>query len=168
MNAIIFYTHQAGDEVVLEYNFYDNTFAPSNLVVRKILISMLEGMKNSLTHLEVEYNDGMIADKLGGKRAVELLRFLGATKENVSETKSGNVIVSRTFRTELTPERFDYFTHMLDVSELSHYRLLAGDRERIIFYFNQYLSLRCEQEEAERFFQQLRSFQIPFKLVPIS
>jgi hypothetical protein len=168
MNAIVFYTHVSADEISYEYNFYDNKFAPGNLVVRKIWMAMLNATKHRLTHLEVEYNDKMLADKMGAKRAGELLRFLGATRDNIRENRSGEVVVSRHFRSELTAERYEYFYHLLDVSELSHYRLLEQDAERIVFYFNQYLLLRCPEPEAQAFVQQLEAFQVPYKLVSLT
>ncbi|MFY0544620.1 hypothetical protein [Brevibacillus sp. H7] len=167
MNAIVLYTRESDKEVAFEYNFFDNQFAPGNLVVRKVLMSMLNSVRQRLTHLEVEYNDSMLADKLGAKRAGELLRFLGATRENRRDNRSGEIVVSRTFRAELTSERFEYFYNLLDVSELSHYRLLEGERDRIVFYFTQYLLLRCPSEESALFLKQLDDMQVPYKLVSI-
>lgn len=166
MNAIVFYTHGSGEDVIFEYNFYDNTFAPSNLVVRKVFMAMLASIHFRLTHLEVEYNDSMLADKLG-KRAAEILRLLGASGENMRENKSGDVVVSRQFRAELTPERYGYFYHLIDISELPHYKLLQGDKGRIVFYFNQYLKLSLPQGDETLFYAKLREFQIPYKLVSI-
>ncbi len=167
MNAIVLYTRPLGNETSFEYNFYDNQFAPSNLVVRKVFMAMLASVRNRLTHLEVEYNDSMLAEKMGAKRAGETLRFLGATKENRRDNRSGDIVVSRSFRAELTPERFEYFATMLDVSELSHYRLLEGEQERIVFFFTQYLLLRCPQEEADHFLKRLDDVQLPYRLVSI-
>jgi hypothetical protein len=166
MQKIVFYRQEKGREALLEYNFYDHQFAPSNLVVRKILMAMLASVKDQLTTLEVEYNDEMIADKLG-KRAAELLRFLGATRETLRENKSGEVVVSRTFRASLTAERYEYFYHLQDVSELSHYRLLAGDQERIVFYFNRYLTLRVPFEDEERFYAELTKLHVPHQVVAV-
>jgi hypothetical protein len=168
MNAIVFYMHVSAGEITYEYNFYDNKFAPGNLVVRKVLMAMLSATKHRLSHLEVEYNDKMLADKMGAKRAAELLRFLGAARDNIRENRSGEVVVSRQFRSELTPERYAYFYHLLDVSELSHYRLLEQDAERIVFFFTQYLLLRCPEPEAQAFLKQLDDFQVPYKLVSLS
>lgn len=166
MNAIVFYTHESEGDIVFEYNFYDNTFAPSNLVVRKVFMAMLASIHFRLTHLEVEYNDSMIADKLG-KRAGEILRLLGATSDNLKEEKSGDVVVSRMFRAELTPERYGYFYHLLDISELPHYKLLENEKERIVFYFNQYVKLSLPSGEETLFYAKLREFQVPYKLVAI-
>jgi hypothetical protein len=166
MQQILFYRHEKDGEAVLEYNFYDHQFAPTNLVVRKILMAMLESVKEQLTHLDVEYNDKMLADKLG-KRAGELLRFLGAARDNLTENRSGDVVVSRRFRAELTPERYEYFYQMKDVSELSHYRLLAGERERIVFYFNRYLLLQIPIAEEERFYAGLTERQVPYKVMAV-
>jgi hypothetical protein len=166
MNAIVFYTHAGAGEIIYEYNFYDNKFAPSNLVVRKIFMAMLNATKHRLTHLEVEYNDNMLADKLG-KRAAELLRFLGANRDNVRENKSGEAVVSRIFRAELTEERFDYFYHLTDLSLLSHYKLLEQEQERIVFYFNQYLTLTIPTQEEQLFLDQLKELQVPNKRVAI-
>jgi hypothetical protein len=166
MNAIVFYTHDAEDEIIYEYNFYDNKFAPGNLVVRKIFMAMLNASRHLLTHLEVEYNDAMLVEKMG-KRAAELLRFLGANKENVRENKSGEVVVSRVFRAELTEERFAYFYHLTDLSQLAHYRLLQGDNERIVFYFNQYLKLCIPKAEEHLFLAQLKELQVPYRRMAI-
>ncbi|GAA4717342.1 hypothetical protein [Brevibacillus fulvus] len=166
MNAITFYTHQEAEQRVFEYNIYDHNFAPSNLVVRKIFIAMLNTVKKQLTHLEVEYNDKMIADQLG-KRAAEILRLLGATSDNLREQRSGEIVVSRTFQSELTPERFDYFYRLVDLAELPHYRLLAGEQERIEYYFHQYLKLTIPADDEPTFFEQLDEQQVPYQLRPI-
>jgi len=168
MNAIVLYSRERETVTSFEFNFFDNQFAPENLAVRKVLFAMLESVKPRLTHLEVEYNDSMLADKLGAKRARELLRFLGATRENTRVNRSGEITVSRTFRAELSPERYDYFRNLLDVSELSHYRLLEGEEERVVFYFTQYLALYCPREAADQFMKQLESMQLPYKLVAIT
>jgi len=167
MNAIVLYRQTIGEEASYEYNFYDNKFAPSNLVVRKVLMAMLSAARGRLTHLQVEYNDLMLAEKLG-RRAGELLRFLGASKENLQEQRSGEVVVSRTFRAELTPERYDYFYHLKDVSELSHYRLLEGETDRVVFYFNQYLLVQLPVAEEERFLEALTELQVPYRMVKLS
>jgi hypothetical protein len=168
VNAIVLYTRQWENHTSFEFNFFDNQFAPGNLVVRKVLMAMLESVKQRLTHLEVEYNDSMLADKLGARRAGELLRLLGASRENTRENRNGDIVVSRTFRAELTPERYAYFRNLLDVSELSHYRLLEGEEERVVFYFTQYLVLYCPKEEAAGFLKQLDNMQLPYKLVSIA
>ncbi|MDA5110202.1 MULTISPECIES: hypothetical protein [Brevibacillus] len=167
MNAVTFYTRCQGEETSFEYNFYDNGFSPSNLAVRKVLMAMLESVRPRLTHLEVEYNDGMLADKLGARRAGDLLRFLGASKANMRETYSGDVVVSRVFRAPLTPERYDYFHTLPDVSQLSHYRLQEQEKDRIVFYFTRYLQLIAPQREAERFAARLEAYGLPYRWVPI-
>jgi hypothetical protein len=167
VNAVTFYTRRQGEETSFEYNFYDNGFSPSNLAVRKVLMAMLESVRPRLTHLEVEYNDGMLADKLGARRAGELLRFLGASKANMRETYSGDVVVSRVFRAPLTPERYDYFHTLPDVSQLSHYRLQEQEKDRIVFYFTRYLQLIAPQREAERFAARLEAYGLPYRWVPI-
>ncbi len=166
MQSITLYRHEADGEAVLEYNFYDHQFAPTNLVVRKVLMAMLASVKERLTHLEVEYNDRMLADKFG-KRASELLRFLGASKENMRENRNGDEVISRIFRAELTDERYDYFYQLKDVSELSHYRLLEESRDRVVFYFNRYLMIRIPLAEEESFYQQLAQLQVPNRVKQI-
>jgi hypothetical protein len=166
VHAITLYRHESAGEAVLEYNFYDHQFAPTNLVVRKVLMAMLAAVKARLTHLEVEYNDQMLADKFG-KRASELLRLLGATRENVRENRSGEQVISRTFRAELTAERYDYFYQLKDVAELSHYRLLEDSRERIVFYFNRYLAIRLPLAEEQQLYQQLATQQVPYQIKDI-
>ncbi len=166
MNAIVFYRSQSAGEALLEYNLYDNKFAPGNLVVRKVLMAMLASVRERLDRLEVEYNDNMLVEKVGG-RAADLLRFLGATKETLRENKQGGVTVSRTFEAELTPERLDYFSAISDVSMLPHYRLKEGQTDRVVFYFNQYLLLRLPLQEERRFYDNLDELRVPHKTVSV-
>lgn len=163
MHAIRFYRQVREGEALLEYNFYDNGFAPSNLVVRKVWMAMLRSVQKRLTHLEIEYNDKMLLDRLG-KRAVEVLRFLGASRENVRENQSNGITYSRTFRAELTAERYQYFYQMMDVSEFSHLRLQEGERDRTVFYFGQYLLLTIPAEEEEGFYHMLDELQVPYRV----
>lgn len=162
MKAIVFYRHQQTDHALVEYNFYDNQFAPSNLVVRKVWMAMLEAVQPALTDLELEYNDHLLLDKWKG-RAGEVLRLLGATNETIREHRSGEVVVSRSFRAELTEERYQFFYELKDLSLFPHYRLLAGDSERIVSYFNQYVSVRLYGDEEERFTQILERLHVPYK-----
>ncbi|UFJ41575.1 hypothetical protein LOK74_03315 [Brevibacillus humidisoli] len=167
MNAIRFYRHQRGDEVVLEYNFYDHQFAPTNLVVRKLFMAMLDAARNRLTNLEIEYNDHMLAEKLG-RRAVEVLQLLGASRETMRENKSEDgVTYSRTFTAALTEERFQYFYQLQDIAQFPCYRLLEGGRQRVVFYFNQYLSLHLPEKELPQFFQRLQEVQVPFQIIAV-
>lgn len=166
MHSITLYRHEADGQAILEYNFYDHQFAPTNLVVRKVLMAMLASVKERLTHLEVEYNDRMLADKFG-KRASELLQFLGASKDNMRENRSGNDVISRTFRAEITGERYEYFYHLQDVSELSHYRLLEQSQDRVVFYFNRYLMIRIPLAEEDSLYQQLSHLQVPVQVKQI-
>lgn len=169
MNAIILYTRALGEATSFEFNFYDNQFATENLAVRKVLMSMLESVRERLTHVTVEYNDGMLAEKIGARRAGELLRFLGASKENSQENRSQGIVVSRTFQSSLTEERYAYFYNLPDVAQLSHYRLQEGEEDRIVFYFTRYLQLIApDQEAADRFLGKLEELSLPYKLVPIA
>ncbi|MEJ8544000.1 hypothetical protein [Brevibacillus borstelensis] len=165
MQAITFYVKQQGDETSYEYNIYDNKFSPSNLAVRKVLMAMLESVHQRLTHLEIEYNDQMLADSWGAKRSAEWLLSLGASRENMRENRSGDVIVSRQFRAPMTPERYHFFYTLNDVSAFPHYRLQEGEADRIVFYFSRYLQLVAPHEEAEAFLSQLEEFQLPYKIV---
>lgn len=168
MNAIILYTRQQGDATSFEFNVFDNQFATENLAVRKVLMAMLQSVRHTLTELVIEYNDSMLVEKIGARRAGELLRFLGATKENSQENRSNDVVVSRSFRAKLTDERYDYFYNLTDIAELSHYRLKAGDEDRIVFYFTRYLQLIApDQKSHDAFLNGLQSFSLPYKLVPI-
>ncbi|WP_139491347.1 hypothetical protein [Brevibacillus dissolubilis] len=166
MNAVQLYRHLVGSDVVLEFNFYDNKFDPSNLVSRKVLTAMLESVHTSMTHLEVEYNDLMLIDKLGGK-AADTLRFLGAAKDNMRENKSGDTVVSRTFRAELTGERLSFFYELNDISLLTHYRLMEGETDRVVYYFGQYLMLRVPAEGEETFYDRLKAASVPYKVKEI-
>ncbi|KZE52457.1 MULTISPECIES: hypothetical protein [Brevibacillus] len=169
MNAIILYTKRQGQATSYEFNVFDNQFATENLAVRKVLMSMLESVRDRLTDLEVEYNDSMLAEKLGAKRAGETLRFLGATRENSKEHLSNGIVVSRSFQAPMTPERYAYFYELTDIAQLSHYRLKEGDEDRIVFYFTRYLQLIAPDEQASQIFlQKLAEFSLPYKLVPIS
>jgi hypothetical protein len=169
MNAIILYTRRQGEATSFEFNVFDNQFATENLAVRKVLMSMLESVRNSLTDLEIEYNDSMLAEKMGARRAGELLRFLGATKENSRENRSSGVVVSRTFTAPLTEERYDYFYNLTDIATLAHYRLKEADQDRIVFYFTRYLQLIApDQTSVDTFLNRLDAFSLPYKLVPIT
>lgn len=166
INAIKLYRHESDGEAVLEYNFYDNQFAPSNLVVRKIFLAMLESTHARLNRLELEYNDLMIAEKLG-RKAAEVLRFLGASSDNMNENRSGDILVSRTFEADLSEERSRFFYELVDLSDFMHYRLKEGKRDRIVFYFSQYLMVQLPFSEEQRFYDQLQNMQVPFQVVPL-
>ncbi|MED1795972.1 hypothetical protein P4V54_25235 [Brevibacillus nitrificans] len=169
MNGVTFYTKRINQATSFEFNVFDNQFATENLAVRKVLMSMLESVAQRLSDLEVEYNDSMLAEKVGGRRAGELLRLLGATKENTRENLSNGVVVSRTFRAPLTEERYDYFYNQRDIATLAHYRLQEGQEDRIVFYFTRYLQLIAPDQEAyDKFLAKLESFSLPYKLVPIA
>lgn len=169
MNAIILYTRRLGQATSFEFNVFDNQFATENLAVRKVLMAMLESVHERLSEVEIEYNDSMLAEKVGVKRAVELLRFLGASKENSRETLSNGVVVSRTFRAPLTEERYEYFYNLKDIATLAHYRLKEGEEDRIVFYFTRYLQLIAPDDQAhDTFLARLDAFSLPYKLVPIA
>lgn len=169
MNAITFYTRRLEQATSFEFNVFDNQFATENLAVRKVLMAMLESVQDRLSDVEIEYNDSMLAEKIGAKRAGELLRFLGANKDNSRETMSNGVVVSRTFRAPLTEERYEYFYNLKDIATLAHYRLKEGEEDRIVFYFTRYLQLIAPDDQAhDTFFARLDSFSLPYKLVPIT
>lgn len=169
MNAITLYTKSIGPATSFEFNVFDNQFATENLAVRKVFMAMLESVRHCLSDVEIEYNDSMLAEKMGGRRAGELLRFLGATKENTRDNVSNGVVISRTFRASLTQERYDYFYHLKDIAELAHYRLQEGEADRIVFYFTRYLQLIApDRRSHDRFLERLESFSLPYRLVPIS
>lgn len=167
MQAITLYRRQSGEDVSFEYNIFDNQFSPSNLAVRKVLMAMLESVHGRLSHLEVEYNDQMLADKWGAKRSAEWLVFLGAAKENRRDNRSGDIVVSRTFRAPLTQERYAFFYNLQDISVFPHYRLQEEEQERVVFYFSRYLQLLAPLKEAERFLARLDEFQLPYKIVEL-
>jgi len=168
MQAVLLYRKQVGEATSFEFNVFDNQFATENLAVRKVLMSMLEAVRPRLTELEVEYNDSMLIEKLGVRRAGELLRFLGSTKENTHEEKSQGIVVSRSFRSPITEERYQYFYEMKDIAELPHYRLQEGQEDRIVFYFSRYLQLIApDQEAASAFISGLEAFTLPYKLVDL-
>lgn len=163
MIGILFYRKLQDDHVTLQYNFYDNGFAPSNLVVRKVLMAMLSVCKEELTQLTVEYNDRQLLDKWS-TRAGSVLTLLGATPGNLREEKSGEVVVSRSFHADMTPERYQFFYELKDVSLLPHYRFFAEEEERIVYYFNQYLSICLPQGEEDAFWQTLREMHVPYRI----
>lgn len=163
MHSIVLYQHVSNGEEAFEYNFYDHKFAPTNLIVRKVLMAMMDSTRQHLTHLEIEYNDGMLVEKLG-KKAVDTLQLLGASKANLKENKSGEVTYSRTFTAELTPERYEFMYLLPDVATFSRYRLLEGEQERVIFHFNQYLLLRIPQSESELFYTELQKRTVPYQV----
>ncbi|WP_019122026.1 hypothetical protein [Brevibacillus massiliensis] len=163
MNGILFYRWEQDGDARLEYDFYENQFAPTNLVVHKVFRAMLDSVRRRLDRLEVEYNDSLLAEKLG-RRAGEVLRFLGASRDNLVDHRSGDVVVSRSFHAELTEERFQYFYKLLDVAQFPRFRLSEGERERILFHFGQYLLLRIPLAEERQFYDQLESWQVPYKI----
>ncbi|MBH0330782.1 MULTISPECIES: hypothetical protein [Brevibacillus] len=169
LNAIILYTRRQGEATSFEFNVFDNQFATENLAVRKVLMAMLAAVSNKLTDLEVEYNDSILVEKVGAKRAGELLRFLGATKENMRENLSNGVVVSRIFHAPFTKEHYEYFYNLTDIAQLSHYRLQEGKEDRIVFYFTRYLQLIAPDEKSRQvFLEGLEEFSLPYKLVSIS
>ncbi|WP_232699840.1 hypothetical protein [Brevibacillus daliensis] len=166
MNAIRFYRHESNGQVELEYNFYDHKFAPTNLVVQKILMAMLQATEPLLTKLEVEYNDNMLAEKLGG-RAATILQKLGATTSTVKENLANGVVISRVFEAELTPDRYAYFYNLKDVSELQRFVLKDEEVERVTSFFNQYLLLRIPHEYEQRFYDNLNQLHVPYSVVEV-
>ncbi|MFD2370884.1 hypothetical protein ACFSO0_13195 [Brevibacillus sp. GCM10020057] len=168
MNAITLYTKRIGQATSFEFNLFDNQFATENLAVRKVFMAMLESVRQCLSDVEIEYNDSMMADKIGVRRAGELLRFLGATRENTRDNVSNGAVFSRTFRASLTKERYDYFYNLKDIATLAHYRLQEGEADRIVFYFTRYLQLIAPDSSAsDKFLERLESFSLPYRLVPI-
>jgi len=169
VNAITLYTRRLGQATSFEFNVFDNQFATENLAVRKVLMAMLESVHERLSEVEIEYNDSMLAEKVGAKRAGELLRFLGASKDNSREKMSNGVVVSRTFRAPLTEERYEYFYSLKDIATLAHYRLKEGEEDRIVFYFTRYLQLIAPDDQAQdKFLARLDAFSLPYKLLPIT
>lgn len=164
MQGIVLSRNENAGEAVITYSFYDNKFASGNLVVRKLYMAMLSSVQTRLSHVEIEYNDLMVADTLGN-RAGEVLRRLGASKDNLRENRSGDTIVSRTFRSELTEDRYNYLFYFDDLARLAHYSFLEGDVVRVHFYFSQFLQLQIPLEEESRFYQELTKAQVPYKLV---
>ncbi|MGD8192270.1 hypothetical protein ACQCN2_20055 [Brevibacillus ginsengisoli] len=164
MQGIVFSRRESEGNALLEYSFYDNKFASGNLVVRKVFMAMLSSVRERLTHLEVEYNDRMLAETLG-KRAGEFLRLLGVTKENLRDNIQGSTVVSRTFRSEMNEERYNFFYYVDDLARLPHYSLMEEEQARVVFYFSQYLLLRIPLEEEEHFYQQLTDAQVPYEVI---
>ncbi len=164
MQGIVFTRREASGQALIEYSFYENKFAPGNLVVRKVFMAMLSSVKERLTQLEVEYNDVMLAGTLG-KRAGDVLRLLGASKENLRENKQGVTVVSREFQAKLTDERYDFFYTLDDLSRLLHYKFLEENQTRVEFYFGQYLLLVTPLAEEKRFYQELANWQVPYKIL---
>lgn len=164
MQGIVFSRRESQGNALLEYSFYDNKFASGNLVVRKVFMAMLASVRERLTHLEVEYNDRMLAETLG-KRAGEFLRMLGAAKENLKDNLQGITVVSRRFRSELNEERYDFFYYIDDLARLPHYSLMEQEQARVVFYFSQYLLLQIPLEDEKQFYEQLKAAQIPYKVV---
>ncbi|MGC5327581.1 hypothetical protein [Brevibacillus sp. SYSU BS000544] len=164
MQGIVLQRKEHAGEAIITYSFYDNKFASGNLVVRKLYMAMLTSVEQRLSHIEVEYNDLMVAETLG-KRAAEVLQRLGATKDNLRENRSGDTIVSRIFRSELTEDRYSYLYYFDDLARLAHYSFLEEDVTRVHFYFSQYLELQIPLAEEENFYQELTNAQVPYKLI---
>lgn len=167
MHAIRVYRQQVEGEVVFSYNFYEHPFAPANLVVRKLFAAMLDVARPRLTHLRIEYNDLLLAEKLG-RRAGEVLRQLGASRETIRENRNEKGITySRTFTAELTEERWRYFYQLKDLAQFPSYALLEGERPRVWFYFNQYLALSLPEPEHCLFADRLQQAQLPYTIVAV-
>lgn len=167
MQAITLYRKSLGEDVSFEYNIYDNKFSPSNLAVRKVLMAMMDSVRARLTHLEVEYNDRMLADNWGAKRSAEWLVLLGATKENMQENRSGDIVVSRKFRAPMTDESYEFFYTRTDISVFPHYRMQEEEADRIVFYFFRYLQLIAPRRESAAFLAGLEKIQLPYKVVEL-
>ena len=167
MNAILLYTREWNGNVSFEFNLYDNQFATENLAVRKVLMAMMDSVRDRLDRLMIEYNDGMLAEKMGAKKAGELLRFLGAAKDNLREHKENGVVITRSFETELTGEKYDFFYNLADVARIPHYRMKERDEDRVVFYYSRYLQLIAPAPAADKFLGKLSDFSLPYRLVPI-
>ncbi|WP_421617643.1 hypothetical protein ACAF76_005555 [Brevibacillus sp. TJ4] len=168
MNAVLLYTRQIDEATSFEFNVFDNQFATENLAVRKVLMSMMEAVHERLDRLLVEYNDSMLAEKLGARRAAEILRSLGGTQENMRENQENGIVISRFFETEFTEEKYAFFYNMTDIAQLPHYRMKEGEADRVVFYYSRYLQLIAPDEKsAEKFLARLSDFSLPYKLVPI-
>ena len=168
MNAVLLYTRQWNEDVSFEFNLYDNNFATENLAVRKVLMAMMESVQDRLDKLMIEYNDGMLVEKMGARRAGELLRSLGIAKDNIREHRENGVVIARSFETDLTEEKYAYFYNMVDVAQLPHYRMKEGDTDRVVFYYSRYLQLIAPAPSAvDKFLGKLSDFSLPYKLVPI-
>lgn len=168
MNAILLYTRQTEEATSFEFNMFDNQFATENLAVRKVLMSMMDSVRDRLNRLMVEYNDGMLAEKMGARRAGELLRSLGVTKQITREHLENGIVISRSFETEMSEEKYAYFYNLTDVAQLPHYRMKEGDADRVVFYYSRYLQLIApDQLAVDTFLGRLSDFSLPYKLIPI-
>jgi hypothetical protein len=168
MNAVLLYTRQIEKATSFEFNVFDNQFATENLAVRKVLMSMMESVRDRLDRLMIEYNDSMLVDKWGARRAGEILRQLGGTKENTIEHAENGIVISRSFETAFTEEKYAFFYNMTDVAQLPHYRMKEGEADRVVFYYSRYLQLIAPDEQSvAKFLGKLSDFSLPYKLVPI-
>jgi len=147
------------------YRFDDHTLSTANQVLTRLFRQMLLAVEDGLTTLEVEYMDHHMVKLVGSRRAQEILSLLGASKDNIEENKKGDVVLSRTFRSNLTPEALHYFKRIQDLEELNAYRLIANNTVKVEVYFVKEMKAWFTVEEEERFLGLIEEDRIPIKII---
>jgi len=157
--------HREAQTVQYVYRFEDHRLSPNNLVIRKLFHCMLEVMRDGLTAVEIEYNDAEMAKLVGLERAVEFLTVMGAREASPREYRRDGVLLSRTFTTELTPARLDYFFGLKDLDIAYRLLFLANGAERIHMYFSETLSCLLPIEAEDAFLELLSAQRVPHRIL---
>ncbi|MBP1932846.1 hypothetical protein [Ammoniphilus resinae] len=149
------------------YIFQDQPLSPANQIVTRLFRQMILAVEESLDGLEVEYVDAFMAKQMGARRAAELLTLLGANSENITENKRGEVVLSRTFYTNLREEALTYFKQIKDLEDLSAYRFFSGNTMKVEVYFVKTMSIWVNPKEEEKLLALLEEDRIPYKVFEI-
>ncbi|CEH28494.1 hypothetical protein [Aneurinibacillus migulanus] len=147
------------------YQFDDHNLSPSNLVIRKLFYCMLDMLQEELTEVEIEYNDAEIVKLVGMEQAVAFLTAMGAREAEQLEYRQEGVLLSRTFTTELTPARLEYFYSLRDLDIVYRLRFLNNEEERIQIYFTKTLSCLLPEVKEEAFLAHLTEQRVPHKVL---
>lgn len=147
------------------YRFDDHTLSPANQVLTRLFRQMILAVEEELTALEAEYIDHQMVQLVGLKRAQEILSLLGATKDTIKENRKGDVVLSRSFRSQLSPSALHYFKRIQDLEELSAYRLYANDTLKVEVYFGKEMKAQFTPEEEAKFLKLIKEERIPIKVL---
>lgn len=147
------------------YQFDDHNLSPSNLVIRKLFYCMLDTLQADLTGVEIEYNDAAMVKLVGMEQAVAFLTVMGAREAEQHEYRQEGVLLSRTFTTELTPIRLEYFYSLKDLDIVYRLRFVRNGEERIQIYFTETLRCLLPEGKEEAFLSHLTKQRVPHKVL---
>lgn len=147
------------------YVFGDQGFSPANQIMTRLFREMLLSVEDGLDELEVEYVDIKMAKEMGLTKAKSILGLLGATPENIRMNKREDVVLSRSFRTAISPGALDYFKQLKDLEELSAYRLFSCGQVKLEVYFAKTMSAFVNADEEKSLFQRLQAERLRYKII---